>query len=46
MNVYRPLNYICKMALIFGFPFIVIGYFSHKIFLLLKIGWAISRDFD
>jgi len=32
--------------MILAFPFIVIGYLLYKIFIFLKTGWVISRDFD
>ena len=37
---------IDTLMILLGFPFIVVGYLSHKVLILLKAGWTISRDFD
>lgn len=42
----RLLTKLSNVLIFFGFPIVIIGYFAHKLFVLLKAGWIISRDFD
>ena len=37
---------IPTVYILIGWPLIIMGYCLHKIFVLLKVGWIISRDFD